>query len=82
MSYLLVTGAPGVGKTTLIKKIAQKLSTLKNVDLRGFYTEGFNFSLIFLKIVHFQNLFFKRTEVRDNAGIREGFDVGNFIYPL
>ena len=46
--HVLLTGSPGVGKTTLCKKVAERL---KNVQ--GFYTE----------------------EVRDDRGIRQGFDV-------
>ncbi len=33
---LLITGAPGIGKTTVIRRVAQKLS---RGGLRGFYTE-------------------------------------------
>ena len=34
-SHILITGQPGIGKTTLIKKLAQKLPK----SLSGFYTE-------------------------------------------
>lgn len=33
---LLITGAPGIGKTTLIRKVAEILS---NLAIAGFYTE-------------------------------------------
>jgi nucleoside-triphosphatase len=36
MSKLLITGAPGVGKTTLVKKVAGRLEAWRPV---GFYTE-------------------------------------------
>lgn len=36
MKHLLITGKPGVGKTTLIREIAQRL---KNYDPVGFYTQ-------------------------------------------
>ncbi|XP_056642003.1 nucleoside-triphosphatase THEP1 [Diorhabda sublineata] len=38
MYHLLITGDPGIGKTTLIKKIIGVLKS-KNVDFDGFYTE-------------------------------------------
>ena len=46
--HVLLTGSPGVGKTTLCKKVAERL---QQVD--GFYTE----------------------EIRNEDGIRKGFDV-------
>ena len=50
-NHILVTGPPGVGKTTLIKKVADKLRNKRTIQ--GFYT----------------------AEVRDEKGIRSGFDV-------
>ena len=50
-NHILVTGPPGVGKTTLIKKVADKLRAKRTIQ--GFYT----------------------AEVRDEKGIRSGFDV-------
>nr|CAI5857960.1 unnamed protein product [Callosobruchus analis] len=38
MKSILITGVPGVGKTTLIKKIAHKLNS-EGVICTGFYTE-------------------------------------------
>lgn len=46
--HVLLTGSPGIGKTTLCKKVAEHL---QQVD--GFYTE----------------------EIRDEHGVRKGFDV-------
>jgi nucleoside-triphosphatase len=36
MKHLLITGKPGVGKTTLIREVSQRL---KNYDPVGFYTQ-------------------------------------------
>jgi len=36
MSHILITGLPGVGKTTLIRKLAQRLTDYQPI---GFYTE-------------------------------------------
>jgi len=36
--HLLITGKPGVGKTTLIKKIYQTIITRSNIEAIGFYT--------------------------------------------
>ncbi|CAH1962291.1 unnamed protein product [Acanthoscelides obtectus] len=38
MKRILITGSPGVGKTTLIKKIAEKLIS-EGITCKGFYTE-------------------------------------------
>ncbi|VEN38405.1 unnamed protein product [Callosobruchus maculatus] len=38
MKRILITGLPGVGKTTLIKKIASKLNS-EGITCNGFYTE-------------------------------------------
>jgi nucleoside-triphosphatase len=34
--FLLITGAPGIGKTTVIRRVADEL---KQKGLHGFYTE-------------------------------------------
>ncbi|KAJ8985615.1 hypothetical protein NQ317_015108 [Molorchus minor] len=41
MKNIVITGPPGIGKTTLVKKIINKLSTLQypQKDVDGFYTE-------------------------------------------
>jgi nucleoside-triphosphatase THEP1 len=36
---LLIAGAPGVGKTTVIRRVADRLKELKEERLGGFYTE-------------------------------------------
>jgi nucleoside-triphosphatase len=36
LKNILITGQPGIGKTTLIKKLAEELADLRTV---GFYTE-------------------------------------------
>lgn len=36
---ILITGEPGCGKTTLIKKIAEKLRSEGFANFQGFYTE-------------------------------------------
>lgn len=36
--YVLLTGTPGIGKTTLVKKICEVL-TNKDIPVQGFYTE-------------------------------------------
>jgi nucleoside-triphosphatase THEP1 len=39
-SFLLLTGMPGCGKTTMIKKLVAELSkTSSNPKVSGFYTE-------------------------------------------
>ena len=38
--HVLLTGNPGVGKTTLVKKVAEKLKSSENqMVLQGFFTE-------------------------------------------
>ncbi|CRL01866.1 CLUMA_CG015217, isoform A [Clunio marinus] len=40
MSFLLITGLPGVGKTTIVQKIIKDLRTkVQSLSLQGFYTE-------------------------------------------
>ncbi|KAK7865235.1 hypothetical protein R5R35_012362 [Gryllus longicercus] len=36
--YVLLTGKPGIGKSTLVKKVCEEL-TKKGINVRGFYTE-------------------------------------------
>ncbi|XP_057304756.1 cancer-related nucleoside-triphosphatase homolog [Hydractinia symbiolongicarpus] len=36
---ILLTGAPGIGKTTVIKKVCEKLRTDNRITVCGFYTE-------------------------------------------
>ena len=37
-NHVLITGRPGIGKTTLIKKIISYLNK-KEISIEGFYTE-------------------------------------------
>lgn len=38
--FILITGMPGVGKTTIIKKLLNELKTkCKDIQCKGFYTE-------------------------------------------
>lgn len=38
LKHITLTGLPGVGKTTLIKKLYQQLNE-NNIETNGFYTE-------------------------------------------
>ncbi len=37
--FFLITGRPGIGKTTFVKRLAADLRTLKGWNVTGFYTE-------------------------------------------
>ncbi|XP_060521506.1 cancer-related nucleoside-triphosphatase homolog [Cylas formicarius] len=39
MKNILITGVPGIGKTTVIKHIVEKLITVEGANIHGFFTE-------------------------------------------
>lgn len=39
VGLILVTGPPGVGKTTLVRKVCQELINKHKIICNGFYTE-------------------------------------------
>nr|XP_008201729.1 PREDICTED: nucleoside-triphosphatase THEP1 [Tribolium castaneum] len=78
MKNIILQGLPGVGKTTLTKKIANKLKDLA-VDVTGFYTEELreNNYRIGFDVVTLDN---KRGILarKTNAGDNSKYKVGNY----
>ncbi len=71
---ILITGAPGVGKTTLIKKLSDGLN---NYAIKGFYTQEIR---EYKKRVGFELKGFKNKEtaILSHVKIRSAFRVGKY----
>ena len=79
-SHILITGQPGIGKTTLIKKLAQKLPK----PLSGFYTEEVrdsNGRRIGFDVVSIERANDRKPLARDNC-LQRGPKVGKYTVLL